>query len=293
MVPSASPPSPISRRRVLSLTTAAAVSALTPHERRLTAQSTPVATSATTPPAASTPVAGTPTAEALPLPSTLAADASPAFRAVAETLVAAMRQYQVPGAALGILAGDREEHATFGVESVASLAPVTPQTLFGIGSVTKTFTATAIWRLIDEGALALDAPVRTYLPDFRLMDEQAAAEVTVDQLLTHSTGWYGDDFTDTGSDDGALARYITEVLPRQLQLFPPDAHFSYNNAGFDVLGRLSRSSPARRTTRPCSTCCWGRWAWATRCWRMTRYWRAPMPMGTMLPPSTASRRSPS
>jgi CubicO group peptidase (beta-lactamase class C family) len=186
-----------------------------------------------------TPMPGAPTTSNLPLPSTLAADASPEFRAVAEALVAAMREYQVPGTALGILAGDREEHATFGVASVSSLRAVTPVTLFPIASVTKTFTATAIWRLIDAGALALDAPVRSFLPDLQLQDAGTAATVTVANLLDHSAGWYGEDWGfDTGSDDGALARYVAERLPDLPQMFPCGSLFSYNNAAFTLLGRL-------------------------------------------------------
>jgi CubicO group peptidase (beta-lactamase class C family) len=174
------------------------------------------------------------------LPSTLAADASPEFRAVADALVTGMRKYQMPGTALGILAGDREEHATFGVASVSSLRAVTPATLFQIGSVTKTFTATAIWRLIDEGALALDAPVRRYLPDLQLQDEGTAATVTVANLLDHSAGWYGEDSGGfyTGSSDDALARYVGERLPNLPQMFPCGALFSYSNAAFTLLGRL-------------------------------------------------------
>jgi CubicO group peptidase (beta-lactamase class C family) len=172
------------------------------------------------------------------MPSTLGADASPEFRVVTEALVAAMQQYQVPGAAIGLLAGDREEHATFGVASLSSLRPVMPETLFQIGSLTKTFTGTAIWHLFDAGALALDAPVRTYIPDLTLMDETAAAEVTVGNLLDHSAGWYGDEGFDTGDDDGAIARYVAERLPQLPQLFPVGAFVSYNNAAFTVLGRL-------------------------------------------------------
>jgi len=119
----------------------------------------------------------------LPLPSTLASDASPQFRAVAEALTGSMRKHRVPGTALGILADDREEHATFGVASMNTLLPVGPNTLFQIGSLTKTYTATTIWRLIDEGKLALDAPVRTYIPDLRLQDEATAARVTVGDLM--------------------------------------------------------------------------------------------------------------
>src|SRR5262249_293351 len=89
---------------------------------------------------------------------------------------------------------------------------------------------TAIWRLIDEGALALDAPVRTYLPTLRLSDEATAATVTVANLLDHTAGWYGDEGFDTGSDDNALARYVAERLP----VLP---HLS-TTAAFQLLGRL-------------------------------------------------------
>lgn len=193
------------------------------------------------------PVAGTPattgqfpttTPPALPLPIGVARDASPEFRAVADALVDAMRRDRIPGAALGILSGKREEHATFGVASLASLRPVTPDTLFQIGSITKTYTATAVWRLIDQGALALDAPVRRYLRGLRLRDEQTAARVTVANLLDHTAGWYGDAIYDTGDDPDALGRYIDTWLPEVPQLFECGKFFSYNNAAFMVLGRL-------------------------------------------------------
>jgi CubicO group peptidase (beta-lactamase class C family) len=168
----------------------------------------------------------------------VASDASPQFRAVADALVAAMGQHGVPGAAVGLLTGGREEHATFGLASVSSLEPVTPETLFQIGSITKTFTGTAIWSLIGQGALALDAPVREYLPELRLMDEEAAAAVTVGNLLDHSAGFYGDEGFDTGDDDEAIARYVNERLPELPQIFPVGEYFSYNNAAFTLLGRL-------------------------------------------------------
>jgi CubicO group peptidase (beta-lactamase class C family) len=216
----------ISRRRLLALAGSTAA-ALTVAPGRLAAQQAPIE-----------PTTAGSTAAEIPMPSTLAADASPEFRAVAEALVEAMRKSRVPGAALGILAGDREEHAAFGVASLSSLRPVTPDTLFQTGSLSKTYTATVIWRLIDEGALALDAPVRTYLPNLRLSDEATAATVTVANLLDHTAGWYGDEGFDTGNDADALARYVAERLPVLPQLFPCGAFFSYNNAAFQLLGRL-------------------------------------------------------
>src|SRR5829696_6562351 len=149
-----------------------------------------------------------------------------------------MAEHQVPGAALGILAEGREEHAVFGVASLETKAPVTPDTRFQIGSLTKTYTGTAIMRLIDQGKLDLYAPVRTYLPNLRLMDEDVAARVTVRHLLTHTGGWWGDDTSDTGNGDDAIARYVMERLPTFPQVAPLGAFFSYNNTGFTLLGRL-------------------------------------------------------
>ena len=222
MMPSSFRTASVSRRRVLSLAAGATALAAASPLRRATAQQV-------TPGASPAP---------LPLPSTLAADASPQFRAVVEALVTAKRAQQVPGAAIGLLAGDREEHATVGLASLSSMRPVTPETLFQTGSLSKTYTATVIWRLIDEGALALDKPVRTWIPDLTLMDEEVAAKLTIGNLLDHSAGFYGDEGFDTGDDDEAIARYVANRLPHLPQIFPLGAFFSYNNAGFTLLGRL-------------------------------------------------------
>lgn len=223
----------VSRRRLLALAGGAAASAVAVDPARLMARQSP---EAATP--AATPSVATPAATALPMPSTLAADASPAFQAIAKALVTAMEENHVPGAALGILAGDREEHATFGLASLSSLRPVTPDTLFQIGSLSKTYTATAIWRLIDQGALKLDDRVRTYLPHFTVVDKATSEQVAVNNLLDHTPGWYGDEGFDTGDGDIALARYVAERMPQLPQLFPLGEFFSYNNSAFQLLGRL-------------------------------------------------------
>lgn len=170
--------------------------------------------------------------------ASVAADASAPFRDAADALVAGMRNARIPGGALGIMVDGREEHATFGLASLASERPVTPATLFQIASITKTYTATAIWRLIDQGALALDAPVRRYLPDLQLSDEATAAQVTVSNLLEHTAGWFSDEVFDDGDDDDALSRFVEQRLPRQPQLFSCGELFSYSNSAFQLLGRL-------------------------------------------------------
>lgn len=172
------------------------------------------------------------------LTSSLGPGASPRLRAVAEALVAAMRQARIPGAALGILADGREEHATIGTASLSSLRPVTPETVFQIASVTKTYTATAIWRLVEQGALRLEVPVRRYLPDLRLSDAATAETVTPANLLEHTAGWFSDEVFDDGDGDDVLARYVVERLPAQPQLFGCGEFFSYSNSAFQLLGRL-------------------------------------------------------
>lgn len=148
-----------------------------------------------------------------------------------------MQQHQVPGVAVGIVHQGQTATAGFGLTSIEHPLPVTPGTLFQIGSITKTFVGTAIMRLIERGQLDLDATVRTCIPDFRVADEAASAGATLHHLLTHTGCWAGDFFHATGAGDDALARYVADMadLP---QLAPLGSLWSYNNAGFSVAGRI-------------------------------------------------------
>jgi CubicO group peptidase (beta-lactamase class C family) len=156
---------------------------------------------------------------------------------IAEHLPGLIEQYDVPAAAVGVLAdGEVVEHAA-GVLSTATGVEATTDSVFQIGSITKLWTSSLVLQLVDEGKVDLDTPVRTYLPEFRIGDEEAAGRVTVRQLLTHTAGFEGDIFTDTGFGDDCVEKYLG-VLHDVPQLFPPGSMWSYNNAGFCVLGRL-------------------------------------------------------
>ena len=191
-----------------------------------------------TPPGSGPVLAFTELGNGIPLPSSIPADGSPEFRTVAEALLASLRQSPIPGAALAVLHDGREEYAYFGIESLNTHVTVGPLTLFQLGSLTKTYTATAIWRLIDQGKLGVDARVRDFLPDLRLADEDTAARITVGQLLDHTSGFYGSDGGYAGEDDDAVARYVRDRVSQLPQLAPLGAHPSYNNDGFILLGRL-------------------------------------------------------
>lgn len=164
-------------------------------------------------------------------------DAVPTSAELAGRLAELAEQHGVPGVAAGVYHRGAEHYACHGVTSVENPLPVDEHTRFQIGSTGKTFTATALVRLAEQGRLDLDAPVRRYLPAFRVADEDVSARVTVLQLLNHTAGWDGDFFADTGAGDDALASYV-ELMRDLPQQSPLGGEASYNNAAVCLAGRV-------------------------------------------------------
>jgi CubicO group peptidase (beta-lactamase class C family) len=156
------------------------------------------------------------------------------LRQVIET---AMEELSVPGVAVGVIHDGTEYTAGFGVTNVNHPLEVDADTLFQIGSISKTFLGTAVMRLVEQGKLTLDTPVSEYIPDFTMQDADAASRVTVRQLLNHTAGWTGDYFDDTGTGDDAIDKMVRQMAEIP-QLTPLGELFSYNNAGFYVAGRV-------------------------------------------------------
>jgi CubicO group peptidase (beta-lactamase class C family) len=161
----------------------------------------------------------------------------PRFAALDARIEAAMARYAVPGAAVGVWFEGRAYLKAYGVTSVVAPEPVTVDTVFRIGSTTKTFTGTPMMRLVEAGKVDLDQPVRTYLTDFATSDPSVSAVVTVRQLLNHTAGWLGDDYQDYGPGADALARYTAGVV-RLPQLTPVGSTEFYQNSGVAVGGRV-------------------------------------------------------
>ena len=88
-----------------------------------------------------------------------------------EQLPALIEKYDVPGAAVAVLAGGEVVDDAAGVLSKATGVEATADSVFQIGSITKVWTSTLVMQLVDEGKVDLDAPVRTYLPEFKIADE--------------------------------------------------------------------------------------------------------------------------
>lgn len=160
-----------------------------------------------------------------------------AWHRLSETVSGLMKKHAIPGVAVGILHEGVMQTAGFGITNMDHPLPVTEETLFQIGSITKTFTGTLVMRLVEAGKIDLNARIRTYIPDFRVADEETSHHATVHHLLTHMGGWEGDVFHDTGQGDDALSRYVAD-MGRVEQLAPLGAVWSYNNSGFTVLGRI-------------------------------------------------------
>jgi CubicO group peptidase (beta-lactamase class C family) len=162
--------------------------------------------------------------------------ADPAFESLAALVTAKMSEYRIPGVAMGVLRDGRTTIRGFGVRNVNDPQPVTSYTVFPLASISKTVTTTAVMRLVERGKIDLHAPVRKYLPDFRVADEKASREVTIWHLVTHTSGWEGQ-LSATDKGDETLARFVAG-LSTDMQLAPPGAAWSYNNAGFGVAGRV-------------------------------------------------------
>ncbi|HZT64356.1 MAG TPA: serine hydrolase domain-containing protein [Acidimicrobiales bacterium] len=156
---------------------------------------------------------------------------------LAERLRELAAKHEVVGASTAVVQGDEMVQAVSGVTNLRTGVEVTRDTLFQIGSITKSYTATLVMQLVDEGLVDLDVPVQRYLPSFRTADEAATAGVTVRRLLAHTSGMDGDVFDDFGRGDECIERYV-DAMASLAHTHPPGSFFSYCNSGYVLLGRL-------------------------------------------------------
>lgn len=159
------------------------------------------------------------------------------FDALVALVERKMAEHGVPGVAFGVAKDGQVRTRALGVTNLDNPQPVTADTVFPLASITKTIVATAVMRLVEQGKVDLDAPVRKYLPAFRVQDEAMSRDVKVWHLLTHTPGWEGQL---TSEDRGplTLANFVDTTMRDLPPLAAPGEIWSYNNAGFSVAGRL-------------------------------------------------------
>jgi CubicO group peptidase (beta-lactamase class C family) len=164
------------------------------------------------------------------------------------TVVQVLNRWPSAGVAVGVVGGGALEwFLGHGVADIPSKEPITQDTAFRIGSVTKTLTAVAVMQLWEQGLIDLDAPADEYLRTFRLTPATGVRVPTVRHLLTHTAGigyWRRlSDLLRPGVGSGisasrsvsSLAEYYRRGLPVEVK---PGSKWMYSNHGFATLGQI-------------------------------------------------------
>jgi CubicO group peptidase (beta-lactamase class C family) len=176
---------------------------------------------------------------AVPLPFSAIAQIPPPpdFDAYVESV---LDRFEVPGLSVAIVKDGQVVLAKgYGVRALGSVEPVDAETLFGIASNTKVFTATALGILVEDGKLEWDAPVVRYLPSFQMYDPWVTRHITVRDLLVHRSG--------LGLGAGDLmfwppTTFTRPELVERLRYIPPATSFrsayAYDNVLYPVAGEV-------------------------------------------------------
>lgn len=164
-----------------------------------------------------------------------------AFPEIERLFTSFVERARMPGAVMGIIIdGELVWTKTAGVRETKDRAPVTPDTVFRIASMTKSFTAMAILKLRDEGKLSLDDPVARYVPalaELRYPTKDSPV-LTIRHLLTHSEGFpednpWGD--RQLAQSDETMRAWMRAGIPFSTA---PGTAYEYSNYGFAILGQI-------------------------------------------------------
>jgi CubicO group peptidase (beta-lactamase class C family) len=159
-----------------------------------------------------------------------------------------VERQRMPGAVVGVIIdGELVFVKTAGVREKPGDAPVTPETVFRIASMTKSFTAMAILKLRDEGKLSLEDPVSKYVPDLKDLPYPTSDSqvINIRHLLTHSEGFpednpWGD--RQLAQSDQTMRNWMRAGIPFSTS---PGTEFEYSNYGFAILGQIIAKAGGR------------------------------------------------
>ncbi len=161
---------------------------------------------------------------------------NPRFDALVTLTEAKMKEFGVPGVALGIIDGGNLTIRGLGITNVEDSLPVTAHTVFPIASISKTFAATAMMRLVEQGKVNLHGPVASYVPTLKL---PAGAEnrATVGDMLSHRLGLYRNAY-DNKLEEGQDTKVLRQTLGQLNLICPPGTCWSYQNVAYDGASEL-------------------------------------------------------
>ncbi|MCG7344122.1 beta-lactamase family protein [Sporosarcina sp. ACRSL] len=148
-----------------------------------------------------------------------------------------MKAEHIPGVAVAVSENGKTIYQKgFGTRDLETNEPVTPDTIFGVASVTKSFTALAIMKLVEEGKLQIADPVTKYLPQFQLIGYDDIDDITIHHLLSHTTGIATMKRVEQLDGFDEHLRYINKV--ERTVLGRPGEFICYNNDLFLLLGAI-------------------------------------------------------
>lgn len=151
----------------------------------------------------------------------------------------------VPGGAYAIVRDGRiASLGSFGVRDADRPEPVTPETVFRVASVSKTFAAQLTAMLVSEGSLSWEDGINRYLPDFRLKNPQQSSQLQIHHLLGQSTGIVPNAYDNLINASQSLER----IVPRFADLEPmcaPGTCYTYQNVLFSLVGMAIEQSSQR------------------------------------------------
>ncbi|MGD2086016.1 MAG: cyclic peptide export ABC transporter [Candidatus Aminicenantes bacterium] len=159
---------------------------------------------------------------------------------IKETVQKLMEEGDIPGLSLVILKPEQPDFIEgFGYANLEKKAPVTPDTLFELGSCSKSFTALAALKLEAEGLLNLDNSVSKYLPWFYATHEGKKVEITVRQALHHTSGipFNSIERIPMGDDENALEQTVRNIVGIELYALPGQ-QFQYATVNYDIVGLI-------------------------------------------------------
>ena len=155
------------------------------------------------------------------------------YTALDTYITAQMKKHGLKGIALAVTEGDEILYLK-GYGTAGQNRPMTAQTPMYIGSHSKSITGLAIAQLVDQGKIALNAPVQKYIPWFRVADPDASQKITISHLLHHTSGLSESGYTNRTPDDASLAEGVRALSTARLTA-PVGMQFQYFNLNFSVL----------------------------------------------------------
>jgi CubicO group peptidase (beta-lactamase class C family) len=159
-----------------------------------------------------------------------------------------LKRQRIPGAAVALVREGRVIFSQcYGYADSEKKVPITEDTYFMAGSLTKSFTALAVLNLIEQGKIDPHADIKKYIPDFSIRNlNDAQVPITVNHLLTHTSGLMIDYYVRSARGRKYSTADLLSQLQNQYLCFKPGSAYKYSNIGYRLLGIMIEQVTGQR-----------------------------------------------